>query len=423
MWGEYMAAHSWHAVSMAVLLLFSAFFSGSETALFSLSRGQLAKLASHGRAGKICCRLMKHPHHLLNTLLLGNLIVNVSYTALVAVLVLDLTHSGLGAWVTPVISLGGLILLILVGEVTPKMVAMALWKEWALIASPVLAFLQRILSPLLWLLQNAAVGPLTRLLTGGPVEPSDISAEELAAVLELTTKRGAIHRDAHAMLKEIVELTDLKVSDIMVPRIDMVGVEVSGTREELHGLFKKTGLKKIPVYEGDFDHILGVIHAKHLLLSTDTPLAELVSPVTFVPEKANVERLLVHLRVHRSQLAIVVDEYGGTAGLVTLEDCLAEIVGEMPDPRAVGRGPAVQRVGADEYLLDGNLPIHEWVDAFHMDLHHERISTIGGFVTSLLGRIPKIDDQVEYRNLRFVVASMRGRRIGQLRLQLKGEMA
>ena len=138
-----------------------------------------------------------------------------------------------------------------------------------------------------------------------------------------------------------------------------------------------------------------------------------------MPESANVERLLAHFRRCRAQLAVVVDEYGGTAGLVTLEDVVEEIVGEMPDPRGRLLGPVVRRVGDGQYILDGNLAIHEWADVFGVDLHHGRISTIGGFVTSLLGRIPRVGDAADYHNLRFTVVSLQGRRIGQLKLQLE----
>jgi len=399
----------------------SAFFSGSETALFTLSRGQLYRLRNAGGAGRIVTSLMAQPRRLLNTLLLGNLLINVAYTGLAAVIVFDLGRSDLPAWAAPAGSVAGLVVLILVGEVTPKMVALAAGRRWAMPAAPALAVVQRALGPLLWVLQHAAVGPLTKLIAPRPSAPADISADELAAMLDLTARRGAIDHDTSAMLKEIVSLTDLRTADIMVPRVDMIAYDVNGPRSGLVELFKTTGLIKIPVYDGDLDHIAGVIYAKRLLLSGRADLKELVAPTTFVPESANLERLLVHFRANRTQLAIVVDEYGGTAGLVTLEDVLEEIVGEMPDPRSADRGPAVQRVAPDRYVLDGDLPIHEWADAFRMDLRRRRISTVGGFVTSLLGRIARAGESVEYRNLRFTVTSVTGRRIDRLELELRDE--
>jgi putative hemolysin len=145
----------------------------------------------------------------------------------------------------------------------------------------------------------------------------------------------------------------------------------------------------------------------------------LVAKVPFVPETGSVERALYQFRTTRTQMAIVVDEYGGTAGLITLEDALEEIVGDIRDAHDVEAGPAVERVGERRYVLNGDLPIHEWVDAFKMDLSGRRISTVGGFVTSLLGQIPRVGQQADYRNLRFTVQSMRGRRIGRLALELR----
>jgi magnesium and cobalt transporter len=242
----------------------------------------------------------------------------------------------------------------------------------------------------------------------------------MAAVLDLSAKRGIIDHDASSLLREIVSLADLRVGDIMVPRVDVVAYDVDAPREGLLDLVRRTHLRRIPVYEKDLDHVVGVIHAKRLLLDAAAPLRSLVVSVPFVPEHANVERLLHQLRIRRSQIAVVVDEYGGTAGVVLLRDALEEIVGELPGP-GEDRGAAVEELPDGKYLIDADLAIHEWVDAFKIDLKGERISTVGGFVTSLLGRIAKEGDAVTYRNLRFAVASMRGRRIGKLRLELLEE--
>jgi len=166
---------------------------------------------------------------------------------------------------------------------------------------------------------------------------------------------------------------------------------------------------------------VGVVPARRLLLSPQTPIRELLSPPTYVPEAANIERVLLHLRTRRTQMAIVVDEYGGTAGLVTMEDVLEEIVGDIPDPRGDDRGPLVRHTGTHEYLIDADLAIHEWTEAFKTDLESREISTIGGFVLLRLGRMAAVGDTVTWRNLLFTVVSMRGRRgrrIGTLRLQL-----
>ena len=415
----FLAAHVGQLLTMAVLLVASGFFSGTETALFSLTRGQLYRLRNSHGAAKLAASLMAQPNRTLNTLLMGNLLVNVAYAGMSAAIVLDLPPGP--AWVAPVVSLVPLLVLILLGEVTPKMVAHALGEKWALPAAPPIALVGRVLSVPLWILEYFLVGPMTRIAAPESAGKAHIEAAELASVLALSAKRGIISHDANALLQEIVDLTDLRVADVMVPRVDMIAYDVDAPRAGLIDLFRQTGLRRIPVYEGDIDHVTGMIHAKHLLLQAQTPLRQLVGPVVFVPEAGNVERLLAQFRVRRVQTAIVVDEYGGTAGLVALEDVLEEIVGDIPAPGEVPEAPAVRQLAPTQYLLNADLAIHEWADAFKMDLAHRRISTIGGFVTAQLGRIARVGDEVTYRNLRFRVETMRRRRICTLQLDLLEE--
>jgi len=418
MWSAFVISHLWQMGLMAVLLAGSAFFSGSETALFSLTGGQLHRLAASGRSGRIVASLARRPRELLNALLLGNLIINVAYTAIAATIVFDLGSSELPAWSAPLGSLVALVVLILVGEVAPKIIALSATRRWALLCGAILAAYKRAVGPVLWLIQEVAIGPITRVIAPGRRRGGEISAGELGDILALAARQGTIDRDAGAMLQEIVELTGLRTCDIMVPRVDMIARDIATPRAALIQTFKDTGLTRLPVYDGDADNVVGIIVARALLLSPRKPLRELLKPVTFVPEAASVERLLVGFRANSTKLAIVVDEYGGTAGLVTLEDVLEEIVGDMPDPRELETQPAVREIGEGLYVLDGNLPIHEWADAFEIDLRRQRITTVGGFVTWLLGRIPKLGDTATYRNLHFTVESLHRRRIGRLRLQL-----
>ncbi len=418
MWAQFLASHGWWFAVLGGLLVCSGFFSGSETALFSLSRGQLNRMRRGRAGGRLAAGLMDSPRRLLSTLLFGNLLVNVAYAGISASITLELVHSDSPPWAPAAASLGALLVLILVGEVTPKLLAMTGADRWAPIAAAPLTVFARAVAPVLWLLERALVGPITRLIGPAPGPPADITPEDLGGLLALSAKRGVIDHDVNALLQEIVELTDLRVCDIMVPRVDMITYDVDGSREGLVELFRRTHLRKVPVYSRHVDNIIGVVHAKRLLLHEVEAIFELVVKVPFIPEAASAERALMQFRVMRTQMAVVVDEYGGTAGLVTLEDVLEEIVGDIPDPHDVQAGPAVEQVGRREYLIDGDLAIHEWVDAFKMDLSGKRISTIGGFVTSLIGRIPKVGDTAVYRNLRFTVDSMRRRRVGRLRLHL-----
>jgi putative hemolysin len=362
--------------------------------------------------------MMNRPRRVLNVLLLGNMLVNVAYASDSAVLLQDLAHRG-GPLVFLAASVVSVLGLILIGEVTPKMLAIRLGARWAVAAVGPLAVIQRALNPIVAVLDRLLVAPATRVLAPRTGEGAHVTAEELYRLLEINARQGLIPRDAGEFLQEIIELTDLRVSDIMVPRVDMVTFDIDRPRSELAELFRQTHLRKIPVYEQDVDHILGVIHAKRMLLKPGAPLRSLVRDVVFVPDAGNLEKLLLQLRVRRAQMAIVVDEYGGTAGLVTIEDVLEEIVGDIPDETGQQPdSPVVDRIGRDEYLIDADLGLHEWADAFHLDLASQRISTIGGFLSAQLGRVPRVGDSVDYGNVRFTVRSMRRRRIGRIHVQL-----
>ncbi len=421
-WEQFLIAHGWSFGSLLLLLMGSGFFSGTETALFSLTRGELDRLArSENRFHRAVASLMDRPQQILNTILLGNMLVNVGFAGVSAIIVLDMEHAGAPAYAVVIASVVPLLVLILGGEVIPKMIAYVLGSAWAIPGSTPMRFFRIAFGPVLWILERGFVWPLTCVFATPGSDPPEITADELDGVLDLSARRGVLDQGANELLQEILELTDLHVSNVMVPRVDMIAFDVDSPRHSLGALFRKTHLRKIPVYDGDIDHIIGVVHAKHLFLSPDRSLRELATRVSYVPEGANLERLLFHFRQARAQMAIVVDEYGGTGGLVTLEDVLEEIVGDIPQQHDIDRGGAVRRCGDREYVLDGNLPIHEWCEGFGMDLGGKRISTIAGFVTQLLGRIPRVGDVVTYRNLRFTVLRMHRHRLGELRLELLEE--
>jgi len=420
-WPEFLARHALETALLALMLVCSAFFSGSETAFFTLSRGQLHRMRSSRGPGRIVASLMANPRHVLNTLLLGNMIVNTIFAAVSAVILLDLPNVGVPEWAIVVLSPVPVVVLILVGEVAPKMLGLVLGQRWAMLAAGPLILVSRVLSPLLWLLETVVVVPMTRILAPRQAPGADITAHELSAILVLSARRGIIGHDAGELMQEIVALTDLRVRDIMVPRVDIIAYDVDAPPAGLAELFRRTRLKKVPVYRRNIDQTVGLVHAKRLLLNPKTPLAQLVVKAPFVPEAANLERVLLQFRVTRTQMAVVVDEYGGTAGLVTLQDILEQIVGDIPAPDQTATAPPVQPLGPREYRLNGDLAIHEWADAFRLDLSGRRISTVGGFVAWRLGRIPRVGDVAEYRNLLFTVESMRGRRIDKLRLELREE--
>ena len=416
--GEFLLAESGSLALLGGLLAAGAFFSGAETALFSLSRGQLYRLGQDSsRLARLVPALMRHPDNVLTTVLLGTNVTRILYFVLSTLVVMraKATLAG-GAAPAAALAVAAPLAVIVFSEILPKTVCyIAAWRL-ARLAAPVLAGAGWLLGPVQRFLMAALIEPLTRLLAPRQSRRVELGAEELASLLTLSESRGLIGSSETDLLKEVLQLSDLRAGDIMVPRVDMVAYEVSGSADGLIERIRSQRITKIPVYEGNLDNVIGVVHAKRLLVNEGQPLRELLAPVQFVPEVASLERVLVQFRATGSQLAIVVDEYGGTAGLVTLEDVLEEIVGEIVEEGDAERGPAVRRVGEGEWLVDGSLPIHEWADAFPGQLETARYTTVGGFVIALLGHIPQVGESATYGNVTFTVEATRRRRVSLLRV-------
>jgi CBS domain containing-hemolysin-like protein len=410
-------------VLLVALIATSAFLSCSETALFSLSRAQLLRLREDGHAaGRAIAQMMRDPRQLLMVVLLGGELANTAFFGIWTLAVLSLrAQVNLGFWASAGLLVLQLFLVLLVGEVLPKSLAISVPMAVARLVALPLATLARVLGPLARVFTAVVIEPLTRLLLPPQKRSTLLTADELAALLEHSANRGQITPNESAWLREIIELSRVKVAHIMVPRVDMVAYDVDEPAAGLVELFRKTRRVKIPVYRGDLDNTLGVIHAKELLLEPETPLAELARPVPFAPEMGTVDKLLLSFRQNSAEMAIVVDEYGGTAGLVTLEDAVEEIVGELLAPDEAPPEP-VKPIGPGEYLLSGDLSVNEWSDVFGVDLQAERISTIGGLAMSLLGRVPKVGDLVRTGNLEFTVESVARHRVQRLRVRLLEEV-
>jgi putative hemolysin len=419
--GEFLIEQAWRLGLLALLLAGAAFFSGAETALFALSRGELFRLAHDSRRlARLAAALMRRPDNVLTTVLLGTNLARILYFVFFTLLIVEVrTTVPHGQVWASVLALVSLLAVILLSEVLPKTICfLAPVRLAPLVAAP-LAAAGRVVRPIRRVLMAFLVEPLTRLLAPARRRRGELNADEMAALLALSQKRGIIGQDETELIQEVLELTDLRAGDIMVPRVDVVAYDADGPTRGLLALIRRTQITKIPVYAGDLDHVVGVVYAKRLLVSPGRSIRQVLNPVEFVPESAPLERVLMQLRAARRQLAIVVDEYGGTAGLITLEDILEEIVGDIPDANEARRSPPVQQVGPAEWLVDGDLPVHEWADAFPTELAGARFSTVGGFVISLLQQVPRVGLSAEYHNVAFTVEAVRRRRIALLRVTLK----
>ncbi len=412
---------------LPALLVVSGFVSGSETALFSLSRHAQRRLAkSTTFADRTISTLLAETRDLLITLLLTNMTVNVAYFVIVTVLLMRLQSDyGLGPIGTAVGSVTTLVALIILGEVLPKLAAArvaAAWSRWAAVP---LWMLHRLLSPLRRTLSFLVIAPLARLIAPRERPPS-LSNNELDTLVELSRHKGVIDRGEERMLQQVLELGQLKVRDLMIPRVDITAFDLSRPAKDLITLLRASHHSRVPVFRRNLDGICGVLHTREVLLARPTTragIARLIRQINYIPELQAADQLLIHFRKTGTTTAIAVDEYGGTAGLVTLEDLVEHMVGEIADSHEPSREAPVQTTGPGRWRVSANLPIHEWSDAYGQPWDPKETgapagtSTLGGMLTAKLGHWPRVGDAVEVGGVRFEVQTMKGRRIGWLNVR------
>jgi len=405
---------------LAAAACLSAFFSGSETALFSLPREEVKQMdGAPGTAGLIA-RLLGRPKHLLTTVLFGNMVANVVFFS-VSFFLIHRQGERLGRAWCAALNAGALLFIIAFCELLPKNIAVSFARPISRASALPLSVFQKACWPFIFALEKVTDG--ISVLFGRHLRPEPfLRAEELSMLIELSERDGVLDSDVSAMIAEVVQLSRTSLRQIMVPRVEMACFDIARPPEELAALFRSSKHTLIPVYEGRVDEMLGVIHAKDFLLRDErVGLRKLITPIPFLPETATVEDVLRQMREQHARMAFVVDEYGAVEGLVTLEDILEEIVGEITDEYDAQQGPAVVRIGERRFRLRGDLSVREWHEAFNMEAPELSVDTIGGLVMILLDRIPRPGDRVRYRNLELIVESTRGRRVSSVIAELKDE--
>jgi len=408
-------AYAGRVLLMLVLLLCSGFLSGSETAFFSLSPRQINSLKhSRRRLSRMTAHLLTRANTLLGALLLGNLIVNTLFFAASSVLMVDIGQR-FGLTTAAVVALVTFFTLVLFGEIFPKSLAYINPRRVTALAALPAHFLLRILGPIVTILNYLVAGPALRLLLGPYTTPKAITSDEFKALIDVTGKRGLITSHQKRLLMETVDFGALKVRHVMRPRVDL---SACTTHEPLAAVRERMIRKQMThllVYEHRLDNIKGMIQLRDILLRPDREVKSLMRKVHFVPEQKSVESLLQFFRKMRTETAVVVDEYGGLAGSVSVED----VAGALLVPIQPNGGPApITQVGPFQYRLSGNLPIHEWMTAFGIKSLDSDIVTVGGFVTALLGKIPAKNDEVRWHHVHFKVEQVNRHRIRNLILTI-----
>jgi putative hemolysin len=406
---------SW--LGLGLLLLLSGLFSGSETALFSLPRNELreARRSDSGTARAIV-GLLGRPRRLLVTVLLCNTVVNVLYFATSWTIASELSARKPGLGVAA--AAAAFVALLLFGEIVPKAVAVRFPGEASRLAAFPLIFFTYLLAPARVVLSYVVDIASTLFGQSGP--GPRMTTEELRTLVELSEERGFLDVGEGRMIAEAMRLRDVKVREVMVPRVDMVVCDVETSVEEFLDLAHKTRLTIIPVVEGSRDDVVGLVLVKEMILSPNSTLRELARPVYFVPEVANLEMLLEQFRERGMGFAVAVDEFGGTAGIVALEDVLEVVVGEILDEFDEAMEP-MREVGRGRYVVAGGLALRELSQALGADFESEVADTVAGFLAEKLGRIPTKGDVVENEGFGLRVTKTVGRRVVEVEVTAEAE--
>lgn len=404
----------WYLIIVAICLIFSALFSGSETALFSISKITLAQLKESKQKNiNRIEKLLSNPPKLLGTILLSNLLVNITASSVFTLFVVAYSkyyglatdlYLGIGA----VVMTG---ILLVFGEVTPKVWAAKRPVSFATFTSSLITFLSKLFSPLVNLLSRLGFTMLRR-AKQSPF-PTD---EELMTMIEIGKEQGTISAIEEEILHNLLELEKRTASEVMTPRIEIDGMEKNMTCEEAVTFAKKAGFSRFPVYEGSIDNVIGIVYAKDLLTSIGeiNIVDEIKRPAYFVPEVKKLSFLLEELRKKGSHIAIVVDEFGQTAGLITLEDILEAIFGEITDEYDLQEELPYFKVDEKNYLVDGEIDMRTLNRIFRRTfkgLEYERLS---GFIHAQLNRLPQVGDSFTFRRLYFEIKNVNNNRIEQV---------
>jgi putative hemolysin len=397
-----------HLFLMLLLLCCSAFFSAAETAFFNLSSRQINEFKnSRGHLHKLVVQLLQNPSNLLSCFLFGNMIVNVLFFAFASVFTVQ-TEYQYGVRAAALAAVVFFCILVLFGEIFPKSLAYFNARSMSIAASLPSYFCLRIFMPVISALKFLVVEPALRLLLGHAKRPRTITLDEFLSLIKQARKRGLITDDQGKLISEIVDMGSLKVRDCLRPRVDMTVCNIADSPQTVKAAMRQHHLSKLPVYSKKIDNIVGMIYLRQLLLEPEKSVEKLIEPVHFVPEQKSIESLLDFFRKTRTDTAVVVNEYGGIEGTICIEDVVEELLGPV---KITAQPEPIEPIGPFEYRLSGNVAIRDWADAFDIDLEQTRITTIGGFITALLGKIPQPGDTANIGNVKFTVESVRKHRI------------
>ena len=376
-------------ISLVVLILFSAFFSSAETALMTANKIRLRNLSESGdkRAARVL-KITEDSGKLLSAILIGNNIVNLSASSIATTLAIKhLGSAGAG------IATGVLTFLILIfGEISPKTLSTIHAEKLALLYSGPISIIMKVLTPVIFIINKLSMGFL--FLIGIKPEDADtqMTEEELLTIIDVSKEEGVIEYEEHEMINNLFDFGDSQAKEVMVPRIDMIFADVESSYDELIAIFKENMFTRLPVYEDNTDNIIGILNMKDLLFHTDKEhfsVRDMIREPYFTYEHKNTAELFIEMRKSSISLAIVLDEYGATAGLITLEDLLEEIVGEIRDEYDTDEEDPIVQLNEREFIVLGSTNLDDLCEKLDLNFTSDDYDTIGGYLIGLLDHLPE----------------------------------
>ena len=397
--------------SIIVLIFLSGFFSSAETALSTVNRVRMRSLEEEGnkRAARVN-KILDNYSKMISTILIGNNIVNVAAASITTSLAYSLGGSAV-AIANAVITIA----ILLFGEITPKTTATIHAEKLALIYAPIISIFMKIMTPVIFIINGLSNAVLLLLRIDPNAKNQTMTENQLRTIVDVSHEDGVIESDEKEMIYNVFDLGDAKAKDVMVPRVHVTFADVNTTYEELIEIFREDKFTRLPIFEDSTDNVIGTINMKDLLLFDNTKefhIRDILREAYFTYEYKNISELLVEMREASFNIAIVLDEYGDTAGLITLEDILEEIVGEIHDEYDENEEDFIKEIGEREYMIEGSTNLDDLNDRLDLQLESEDYDSLGGFIIEHLDRLPEEGDSITTEDgLRLVVESLDKNRI------------
>ena len=404
-------------ILLIILLVISSFFSMSETSLMSLSKIRVRHMVEENVKGsKLVQKLLEEPNKLLGAILIGNNTVNIGASAIATSLSLSLFGDKGAAIATGVMT----VLILIFGEITPKSIAKQKSEEVALKVCKIINFTVFILKP--FVIVFTGISSLFIKLFGGDPKASQpfITQEELRTMVGVSEEEGVLEDVEKEMIFNVFDFSDLQVKDIMIQRVDIIALDSESDYNKVLEVIKEQQFSRIPVFKETIDDIIGILNVKDLIIEDGTKEAFELLKHTREPfytfEFKKINEVFNEMKKTRNHIAVVLDEYGGTVGIITIEDLIEEIVGEIEDEYDDESNELIQVVKEDEYIVDGSAKLHEISDLIGVSMESEDLDSIGGLILEELGRIPEEKEEVSIGNVRFVVEDLDKNRIKKVRI-------